>query len=677
MNASRSNRRQRRTLVLVAVVAAVLGSAGALAQSAAPTAPPTIATAEPATPHAVAFWPDLGGTVLAWFAAVVILTLTFTLRPLFSWRNLDGLLLAGTGLLLARRLDTTAAFGGHTCQWWSYLGLTIVAAYWLVRGVGLLLATRVSRPAGVLPTGATIVLLVAGLVICAQHIASAPISAGAADGAIGGLYTSETGKLPYGDTPGRDGRAPLLYAVYAAAARLAEPTIALGNDAVPDGFRWPSRETWLHESESTGYDLAAERLVNTVLFLGTLLGLYVIGRRLQNGAAALVLLAIFCVFPGTLECLSRPEIMLPAMLLTWTLAFALLPGVGGFLATLCLVLAGVAWPWAWLGLPVLLGYFWRRGWHALGATVGVLGGAALIVYGLLQFVQPTIPRASGALLAAGRQPTWSVHLAQDGTLMPVRRDAVAEIESPSLTKPLWRLLVTLGARPVENSTSGQPQIDWPKSAGDAPVFYHEFEPDADALPILTARYRAAMAEATATARLAAAARTVLEATWFPMQASPAAVPSTWTQWGGASGAQAGGIVTLRRIVKVVAGLLALWAALAIFFGRRTRPRQLAGGLLIVAAGTLLASSAGAVANLVWLLPLVLVLWVVHEESPVPAAAAPAAERRPPPAFEALAYPRGPEPRITTEAPKPIKLADEPAGETSKPPSEPDQPTGQS
>ena len=61
------------------------------------------------------------------------------------------------------------------------------------------------------------------------------------------------------------------------------------------------------------------------------------------------MMAVFCVFPGSLECLPRPEIMLPSFLLTWTIVFALLPFVGGALATLCLVLAGVAWPWAWLG----------------------------------------------------------------------------------------------------------------------------------------------------------------------------------------------------------------------------------------------------------------------------------------------------------------------------------------
>ena len=178
----------------------------------------------PPTNHWVPFWPDLGPGTLGWFAALAILALMLRPRPLLSLRNLDGLVLAGMCLLLVLREDTRVACYRQTGQWWAYIGLTAAAAYWLVRGIGLLLARRTQSPVQPVPSGPLTILVIVGLVLAVHQIATAPVSDGSRDGIIGGLYSEATGRLPFGEPDVPDSRSPLLYLLHASALRVAEPT---------------------------------------------------------------------------------------------------------------------------------------------------------------------------------------------------------------------------------------------------------------------------------------------------------------------------------------------------------------------------------------------------------------------------------------------------------------------
>jgi hypothetical protein len=344
------------------------------------------------------------------------------------------------------------------------------------------------------------------------------------------------------------------------------------------------------------------------------------------------LAAVFCVFPGTLECLPRPEIMLPAMLLTWTIALALLPA-GSLLATLCLVLAGLAWPWAWLGLPVLVAYFARRGWQAAGSVVGLLSGVAACVMGIATLVQPALPRADGALAMAGMTPSFEARPGDDGTIVVKRWQPVAADRPWS--RWLWRVLVeseSLTVRPTGT-------IDWPNGVEAGEKLFRALQATGDALPPLQADYRRAVRELSPVRQGVVALRTLLETTWVPAQAPPTTTAGAWELWGGPPPMDWRWVLA-RRIVKGAIGLLMIWATLAIFIGRRNQPRHLVGALLAVSSGVLLASESGAVTNLVWLLPAVLALWAVDETPQEPAPLAPTVEDAP--------LEPEPPPRITAE-----------------------------
>ena len=65
---------------------------------------------------------------------------------------------------------------------------------------------------------------------------------------------------------------------------------------------------------------------------------------------------------------------------------------------------------------------------------------------------------------------------------------------------------------------------------------------------------------------------------------------------------------IRKIAKLLTGVLAVLIGLMLLRGTRRQPRHLVGGLLIVSSATLLVSDLGAVTNTVWLLPTLLALW---------------------------------------------------------------------
>jgi hypothetical protein len=321
---------------IVLIVAGVVGANHAADLAAAAPAP--------------GFWPDLNWPTTCWFAVVALLALTIRLKPLLSIRNLDALVLATMCLLLALRDAPGGPAGSvHPWQSWAYFGLTLSAVYWVLRALVLIAARRPVRQVGAISGNVRLVLLAAGLALCIHKLATAPLAPASRDGIVGGLCTSATGKLPYGDAPGFDGRSPLLYLVHAGAVRLVPPGLVPEGQAFPKRMTWHDRDWWLAQPWAESAHLGAARLVNAAFFILILLGLYLIGRRLQAEGAGWIMVTLFCLFAGTLECLPQPDIMLPTLLLTWTIAFALLPGVGGFLALLGIVLAGVAWPWAWLG----------------------------------------------------------------------------------------------------------------------------------------------------------------------------------------------------------------------------------------------------------------------------------------------------------------------------------------
>jgi len=579
------------------------------------------------------FWPDLAWPTLAWFGAAAILALMLRLKPLLSLRNLDALVLTATCLLLAlRAVGTTGASAKEAAPQLAYVGLTVTAGYWLLRGVWLVLAKQTPRGQTPVAGGPLCVLLLAGLALCIHQVAAGPISPGARDGIVGGVFMAEKGKLPYGDALGHDSRSPLLYLLHAGAVKVVEPCTTVGQPEVVRPMTWADRSEWLQGNWWEQADLAPARLVYALLFIGTLAGIYVIGRRLHSVAMSWTLAAVFCVFPGTLECLPRPEIMLPAMLLTWTIALALLPA-GSLLATLCLVLAGLAWPWAWLGLPVLVAYFARRGWQAAGSVVGLLSGVAACVMGIATLVQPALPRADGALAMAGMTPSFEARPGDDGTIVVKRWQPVAADRPWS--RWLWRVLVeseSLTVRPTGT-------IDWPNGVEAGEKLFRALQATGDALPPLQADYRRAVRELSPVRQGVVALRTLLETTWVPAQAPPTTTAGAWELWGGPPPMDWRWVLA-RRIVKGAIGLLMIWATLAIFIGRRNQPRHLVGALLAVSSGVLLASESGAVTNLVWLLPAVLALWAVDETPQEPAPLAPTVEDAP--------LEPEPPPRITAE-----------------------------
>ena len=611
------------------------------------------------------FWPDLGWPTLAWFAAVVILALTVRVRPACCLGNVDGWVLAGTCLLLALRESIcTGIAGEHSLQWWAYIGLTAVAGYWILRGVGLVVAKKAGRlneTGGMaaalgghafVSSGTLMVLLAAGLAISVHQIANAPISAGSRDGIVGGLFAASSGKLPYGDVEEGAGRSPLLYLLHAGAVRVRPPTIPLGDEAIGHEMTWESREQWMAEPWCESADLAAARLVNALLFVALLAGVYRLGWRLHSPATGMIMVAILCVFPGATECLSRPDVMLPAALLTWTVALSLSPKLGGLLGTLCVILAGIAWPWAWLALPVLLAYFWRRPWQGFGSVVGLIVGVAVVGAGLLELVQPALPQAAGALARAGLQPTYDARLAPGHRVVIDRlSDQEEESESSACSRRLWHKLVTIDPTTLADSTGVATGFapDLPNGVAPEAVMWRQIAPTKDVLPVLQPAYRTAVATLPPASRLLITLRTVLEATWLADAPCDAPATDAWTLWGGSPIKP--WWVSVRRIVKFVVALLVVWGMFAIFFGGRTKPRHLIGALLAVTSASLIASASGAVTNLVWLLPMILALWAIREEPEPPAeaepVAVPAPAAAPRPAFVPPPMP-GPEPRITVQ-----------------------------
>lgn len=542
--------------------------------------------------------PSLDPATLAWIACVLILTLKLQTRPLFCLHNLDALALAATCLLLPlRTVDDPIGFLPTGTSWreGAYLLLSASAAYWLVRGVHLVLARSAPAITPNVREGSLSVLIVAGLAVACYTIATAPISRGSVDGLVGGVCLVETGKLPYGDAPGYDTRSPLLYAVHAGAVKLLPPSADVEEGAHPAALMWSTRDRWLSREWWKDGDFAASRAVNAALFLLTFAALAGIGHRHHSIAVGQAVAALFCVFPGTVECVAQPEIMLPTMLLTWSIAALRVPGAGGLLSGLCVTLAGVASPWAFLAIPVLLAYFLRTGWNGLGAMIGVVVGIAGSGVGIAVFTAPSLPRSDGALRAAGI-----------GARFAARSDADKIVIEPATSAPVaadWK--APLWAFLLQGDTAAfLPDGDaarYVTPAGE-PVRYRELHASPEVRGDLQRGYRSALAGLPPETRLWPALRTVLESTWLPAAPRPPAIAPVWNVWTGSDADAESRIVLARRISKGVLGLLTVFVALMLFRGGPARPHQVLGGMLALCAGSLLASEAGAVANWVWLAP---------------------------------------------------------------------------
>jgi len=652
-----------RWVVLLTAVACLVNSAAAQGTTTAP------ATETPsADALVVGFWPDLSWPTVCWFAVVVVLALTMRPKPLLTLRNLDGLVLAGMCLLLAlRQLEQWSDGRTPTPSAWASIGLTAAALYWLLRGIVLLLATKAAAPPTTVPEGVRLVLLLAGLALSIRQIATAPISAASRDGIVGGLYMTKTGKLPYGDLPAYESQSPLLYLLHAPAVQLLPPTLIQPDTDEPQPMTWDNRDEWLPQPWVQHGDLAAARLVNATLFMLMFIGAVIIGQRWAVAGGGWTLAALFAVFPGALECLPRPDIMLATTLLTWAVATALLSGAGLVLSSFCLVLAGVAWPWAWLSLPILLAFCFGRGaWLALAGSLGLVIGAAVCLTGIFWLVQPALPRADGALLLAGLRPAYTARLLEPDTLIIDRHEEAGEqLPMPPVSRYLWRALLageslTLSSN---NRDADSPQINWPNAVLGSRVLYREIKPVGPARAILQERYRRAVADLPIWQRMVSDLRTVLEATWVPWAKPAPAVPSAWELWAGPPPWPAGW-VWARRGAKLAAALLVIWSALAIFFGRRTQKQHLVGAMLLAGCATLLASADGAMTNLVWPLPLISALWAIYQPPAMtrrlstPTSAPPLA-----PAARPTPEEPGPPPRITVEpTPTLAELtADDPRG----------------
>ena len=140
-----------------------------------------------------------------WISVVFVLALTLRTNQWLSFRNLDGVVLAGTCVLLAMRsIDGDV---GGSMRWWSYLLLTVASLYWLTRGVLLVRARSTPFHGGNVAGGGMLVMLLFALSVAVTTVATAPVSPASRDAIIGGQYMAATGKLPAGHTVGVDARA--------------------------------------------------------------------------------------------------------------------------------------------------------------------------------------------------------------------------------------------------------------------------------------------------------------------------------------------------------------------------------------------------------------------------------------------------------------------------------------
>lgn len=546
--------------------------------------------------------PRFSQTDVSWIAAAIVLTLLIQLRPIFSLRNLDALVLALMCLNFPlRALGATSVEGdasGWSVQFYSYLALSVFTAYWLARGVGLACAKRVvpftvnAAPAGLA------VLVVASLALGMNALFTQPVSEASRYAMVGGMYFRDTGKLPYGELLGRDDASPLNYLLHAGATKLIPPI----NEDVALG--WTNRGEWLTAERIGDIDVAAARLVNGVLFILLFGGVAWLGHRLHSFSMGKTAAAILCVMPMTHACLGEPAIMIPAVLLTWALAFSAVPVVGLMLAAFLVVVAGLAWPWAWLVLLPLLAYSTRRGWQAFGAVLGTLGGAAACLAIVYVFAAPALPRPDRAIAAIGERPQYGATISGGRLMVEKWPDASSPPAANAAKTWFWNLLLDAD---TSTMVATDHSLTLPVGVDPAAVRYRDVAPSIAALTLVQPGYRDAVAGLPDGQRLLIAIRTVLEAVWLGPESRSASVPPVWDVWfrSGSPTERSETITLVRRIAKGVVGLLALLLAIVVLRRENATEQAVLGAVLAITAGVALCSFAGAVSDAVWWIPALL------------------------------------------------------------------------
>lgn len=606
-------------------------SAPALMPNIAPGVPQNITVAERSPIESLAL-PQLNIPPGALIGAAVVLILFATNRPFVTGRTLDALVLAAGCLLLSLRDGHSTLLGPNTI-WLTYTLLTLIGAYWLARGLVFMRATTIARSEIGIGEAAQAVLAIGALVYGLNLLAFAPLTKASQDGLVGGVHFLNSGHMPYGETVGYDGQSPLIYAMHAGVATIMPPEIAVGSELVP--LTWEKRALWSTVAWPDAEGVAAARMVNAILFLLCFIGLTTLGRWLHSVPMGLALATAFAVLPGITECLTRPDIMLPVTLLIWTVVFAMLPGLGALLAGALLVIAGLAWPWIWLAIPAFIAWFATRGWVGTVGALGVLTGAAGAIMLTIGLTLPSLPRANGAIEAAGITTTHTARL--DGSTVVVSASPGVQSTSTGMRAKLWQMLMDRESGAVTGTN-----VRVESGAASGTTSYREIAVADDARVALEPTYRAAVADSGYLPRL----RTVLEAVWLPQDASPSIARGAWSQWGGEDPARQEQMVTVRRAIKVAVGVLAILLAVMILVNRLNQPFQLLGVLTAICAASLIASESGAVADLALLLTPALMLFAVDGS----AARSATASGKPGPAMDVPAPPavRGSSPRISVE-----------------------------
>ncbi len=586
------------TLLALVLLGLGLASADTLSQPAATL--DTLAADAPVTHFRdwlPALWFSLSDPTLIWVGVVVILMLTLQASPLISLRNIDAVLLASAALALALRASETpiiVAGASRSAQWLSYMWLTLVAVYFTLRGLSLLRVGAVCGAPLSMSGPAVGVLTLALVVLAFVRVASSPLDPSSRDGLSGGIVLADSGKLPYGQVDSAPG-SPLLYALHAATWKLApiEPLPMLP----PGAARGAAAGAYATIDFGALLDERPLKLANYVLLTLLLAGLYVAGQRLHSTVMGLSLICLVCAFPGATEAFSKPAVMLPAALLTWSISLALMPGVGGLLSTLLMIAAALAWPWAWLALPAMVCYFLRRRWEGVGSLVGLALGLGACFYYLPTLVAPSLPRAAGALAAAGEAPLYAASVDAEA------RVNLRPLESASTQPATWRArawATLLGSeRGVMLRNESLPDgVEFPRGVSEAA--YLQLAPDEDARRLLLPAYRQAVAGLSRTSQTLVSLRTLLESTWLHVAPTPD-VPGAWAYWAANSSINPDRWDNIRRGVKLSVGLLTIAAVLVFVLGKPAGPQNLIGALLMVLSAAMLASEGGATANwaLLW------------------------------------------------------------------------------
>lgn len=574
------------------------------AQAAEPTSQTTVHVRWADLP----IWPRLETTHLTWLAILGILALTLRFDPRAWARSVDGIFLVCTALWLPLRMlpDAALAPDGQPWRTWAAALLMLVTIYWVIRGL-LLVAGRAPARADA-SGGATTVFLVAAVALTAHALQARPLAPSARDALEGGLYAFDHRCMPYGDVPRHDSRSPLVY-LAAAGWNSLSPYEALPSRMAPSDESSVGHRIEIGADTPVGYSDRSLRRLNLLLTAAVVGGLLVIGTRLHSGPMALVLVVIYLLFPGTLEGLGDPSLLIATALVTWSVAFALVPWVGGFLSAFTLVLAGLAWPWAWLAIPAQQAYFLRRGWGLIGAALGLLLGLGTIGFVVSETIRPTLPRTDGVLQAAHRTPRFSADLVENGAVLRI-------VAAPAPASAPYHLLKSAADWLIEQedttlaaavSRTGTYRIELPPTIAPESVRFRDISAaDQEAREILQAEYRYDLQRSSDQKQFIAKVRSLLDATWRVPADPHAADVSTWDAAARlVSGSSGETVDWLRRSMKILAGVAAGLLAVVILARRSVNANTLIGAVTAVLTLAYLASAQSAAANWTWILPILL------------------------------------------------------------------------